>query len=146
MLYERGTAAPRRAWVPRCVPPQQMLSLHVKYAGPLFLKPPKKLRLPRIFLYFKITRLHPKSWMSRCFPLILPKARSDSPGAAPPQFLCVNLVKESSETDQSQSLILEPKLLRFFLRKSKILNFTHVNKLKLMLLYQRQILFERFLE
>ena len=39
--------APQWAWVPRFVPPQQILSLHVKFAGPQFWRPPKKLRLPR---------------------------------------------------------------------------------------------------
>ena len=39
--------APRWAWVPRSVPPQQILSLHVKCVGPQFRRPPKKLRLPR---------------------------------------------------------------------------------------------------
>ena len=39
--------APQWAWVPRSVPPQQILSLHVKCAGPQFRRPPKKLRLPR---------------------------------------------------------------------------------------------------
>ena len=31
-----GTAAPWWAWVRKCVPPQQILSLHVKCAGPQF--------------------------------------------------------------------------------------------------------------
>ena len=42
-----GTVAPKWAWVPRSVPSQQILSLHVKCAGPQFRRPPKKLRLPR---------------------------------------------------------------------------------------------------
>ena len=54
-----GTVAPLRALVPGSVPPQQISSLNVKYAGPKFQRPPKKLRFPRIFLFFNITALHP---------------------------------------------------------------------------------------
>ena len=58
---------------------QQILSLHVKCAGPQFRRPPKKLRLPRIFLFFNITR--GAQWLpsERFHLLSLHKTRSESP-------------------------------------------------------------------
>ena len=43
LLYQKlgDTVLPRWAWVLRCVPPQQIVSLDVKYAGPQFRRPPK---------------------------------------------------------------------------------------------------------
>ena len=134
--------APQWAWVPRCVPPQQILSLHVKCAGPQFWRPPKKLRLPRccaspefsysltlrenrsgspvraficwvckkhavspqvlrlprILLYFNITRFHPKFGWAAFYLLSLHKNEVTLQFlfAAPPQFLCADLVKKFS--------------------------------------------------
>ena len=46
---EESKTPPRRALVPRCVPSEQILSLHLKYAGPKFRRLPIKLRLSRRF-------------------------------------------------------------------------------------------------
>ena len=73
LTWMGGTVSPQWAWVPGSVPPQQILSLHVKWVGPQFRRP-QKLRLPRCYASPEFS-----------YSLTLREERSGSPVSA---FIC----------------------------------------------------------